>query len=220
MLKGLMAGAIGFSLVVIPLSIRCTRLNEGQFCAISNNGEMNILLGHHGRIGGIEWHDTRRGLSHIFGSPAAAQHGYTGVIHFDFGVYDRKQNLWEAKNWIRAHPKEALLLSVEHVTDLFYGTIPWPTSHTPQRRWSVWFQKIYWIFILLPACVYLIGQRRSILQLRDDGLADLLMILPIIGLMVTVFIACGEPRYRIPFDGFMIILAARWYAETFRELPH
>jgi hypothetical protein len=35
------------------------------------------------------------------------------------------------------------------------------------------------------------------------------MCVPILVLFVSAFIAAGEPRYRIPFEGFLILLAAR-----------
>jgi hypothetical protein len=37
------------------------------------------------------------------------------------------------------------------------------------------------------------------------------MAMPIFGLMVTVFLATPEIRYRIPFDAFALVLAARFY---------
>ena len=35
------------------------------------------------------------------------------------------------------------------------------------------------------------------------------LVLPVIGLMIAVFFTFGEPRYRVPFDGFLILLSAR-----------
>ncbi len=45
-------------------------------------------------------------------------------------------------------------------------------------------------------------------------MADLLMLLPVIGIVGLVFLTLGEPRYRTPFDGFLIILAAAFYARV------
>jgi len=40
----------------------------------------------------------------------------------------------------------------------------------------------------------------------------LLLLVPIFGLFVASFIAKGEPRYRIPFDVFGIVLASLFYS--------
>ncbi|MBI4238957.1 MAG: glycosyltransferase family 39 protein [Deltaproteobacteria bacterium] len=207
----LVTAGIGFVLVCIPLSRRCTRLNEGDFCLISNNGPMNVLLGHAGAIKGIRWTDPQRHFVHEFGCPVANQRGYTAMLEFPFGAYESQPNLAAAWHWIRRHPGDALLLSIEHVFDLFAGTLPWPTSHTPQRRWINLFQQLYWIFILLPALYYLARRLPSARAGNGPILADCLMIAPLLGLMAVVFATKGEPRYRIAYDGFMIVVAAHAY---------
>jgi hypothetical protein len=49
------------------------------------------------------------------------------------------------------------------------------------------------------------------LHLRADARAEWLLLLPVLGVMATVFASIGEVRYRVPFDGFLIVLAARGY---------
>jgi hypothetical protein len=53
---------------------------------------------------------------------------------------------------------------------------------------------------------------RKMLRLEPDVLGDLLILLPVLGICIGAFITVGEVRYRIPFDGFLILLAARAYA--------
>lgn len=211
--------SIGFVLVCAPLSVRCTRLNEGHFCLISNNGPMNVLLGHAGHIKGIRWTDPQRHFMHEFGCPVANQRGYTELLEFPFGAYESRPNLAAAWQWIHRHPTDALLLSLEHVFDLFVGTLPWPTSHSPQRRWINLFQQLYWIFLLLPALYSLARQWAQRKASAGPTLADALMIAPLLGLMVVVFATKGEPRYRVAYDGFMILLAARWYTRERDDAP-
>ena len=40
--------------------------------------------------------------------------------------------------------------------------------------------------------------------------------MPIFGIMLAAFISLGEPRYRVPFDGFFLLLAARMYCRGSR----
>jgi hypothetical protein len=41
--------------------------------------------------------------------------------------------------------------------------------------------------------------------------------MPVLGLMVAGFLALGEARYRVPFDGFLVLLAARMFAGRLGE---
>jgi hypothetical protein len=40
----------------------------------------------------------------------------------------------------------------------------------------------------------------------------------LLGLMATVFVTIGEVRYRVPFDGLLIVLAARTYVSMGRRI--
>ena len=48
--------------------------------------------------------------------------------------------------------------------------------------------------------------------LEAQHYGDLLVLMPVLALIIVAFFTIGEPRYRIPFDGFMILLAARCYS--------
>lgn len=200
-------------LVFVPLISRCTNLNEGRLCIIDSHGAMNILLGHYGELKTAYFNDKRLGLSYFFGGPAAFQKGYKKEATFDFGPYDQLANFAEALKWIEANQLDAISLSFEHIYDLFYGTIPWPMSHTKFKDWAIVSEDIFRLFILLPASLYLVMKilRKAVLGRASAFSADVMILIPIIGLMILVFITLGEPRYRIPFDAFLIILAVRAY---------
>ena len=199
----------GLLIVFIPLSHWCSRANEGNFCVISTNGVVGVLQGHFGNTGHFYFQDSQRELFYEFGSPTSLQKGMVEKAYFPFGPYESRKVLGTAWDWINHHPVDALALSIAHVGDLFVGTIPWPTSHTSQRPWMAAFQNLYLIFILIPAIYYFIRSKAT----------DLLLVLPMLGLLATVFITIGEPRYRIPFDGLLIILAAR-FSMHFVENDH
>ena len=216
----LIGALIGLSLIVVPISIRSTRLGEGRPCIIAHQFGYNFLLGHYGDLGLTTWKDDPHGLVFAFGSPSAGEREYRNTLEIPFGPYDTWENCAYAWGWVRQHPFHALRLSLEHDFDLFTGMTLWPTgcSGTPQRMWIRFSQNLYWIFILLPACFYVWLKRRSLSRFQIHSVGDLIAVLPVAALLVVVFFATGEPRYRIPFDGFVILLAARFYTtETFLE---
>ncbi|MHB2017120.1 MAG: phospholipid carrier-dependent glycosyltransferase [Candidatus Xenobia bacterium] len=207
----LACGVIGLGLVLIPLCIRATAINEGHFCLLDTHAPVTVLMGHYGDVVMFDFHDTERHLNYTCGGPAALQqHPEARRASFPFGCYDGRRCLEAAWGWIRAHPLDALLASLHNVSDLFVDSVPWPTSHTAYRRWEVLSQEVYWVVILLPAS-FGIWLRVH----KGESIAiDMFLLLPLLGLMATVFLSLGEPRYRIPYDGFTIILAARTWAET------
>ena len=57
----------------------------------------------------------------------------------------------------------------------------------------------------------LVLHRRELFALRRHLCGDLLLLTPLCGVILAAFVAIGEARYRVPFDGFIILLAARFY---------
>ncbi len=208
-----LTGFLGLVILLIPLAMRCTQLNEGHYCTVNNNGGMGVLLGHYGPVEEAQFKDEKRGMVYNFGSPEAIQMGYQEKPVFPFGAYDSKRAIKLAIKWTKENPLDALLLSTHHVFALFAGTIPWPSSNTPLKKWLILSQELFWIFILVPAIIYVITNKKRFLDLKGTGMADLVLILPLIGLMIVVFFTFSEPRYRIPWDGFTILLAARFYSK-------
>mgnify|MGYP000010416659 CR=1 FL=1 len=64
-------------------------------------------------------------------------------------------------------------------------------------------------FCRSPAVFWLLARAPRLIRLREDSLAEGLLLTALLGLMLTAFISLGELRFRIPFDGFLIILAAQ-----------
>jgi 4-amino-4-deoxy-L-arabinose transferase-like glycosyltransferase len=206
-----LTAALGLALVLVPLCIRATRLNEGRFCLVANETARGFLLGHHGELYKATFTDHKRGYFYEYGNNTARQRGRTEELHLDVGPWDNGEILAEAWTWTRAHPGQALVLSFEHVHEIFVA-IPWPSGEYPRTRpWAIVFQRgFFQVFILVPALVHLvwIGRKKNG---RAVGFADLLVAAPIFGVMLGAFLSVGESRYRVPFDGFTILLAARAY---------
>ncbi len=202
---------LGMAVIMIPLAMRCTRLNSGKPCVISIDGAFNLFMGRHEGVRSVHFHDLERGLYFIWGNPAWSQKGFWDEAHYNMGLYDTNKLYQAAWDKVRKAPGQAFLISLEHVFDLFNG-LPWPANATPIRPWVVLYQELYWVFILGPALYYLIRQRHKLFPTTAEGFAVWLLMLPLLGIMLAAFITQGETRYRIPFDAFTLIVAARAYS--------
>lgn len=193
------------------MSRRCTEANGGELCFGSNKSSADLLLGHYGRIQGIKWKDPKQRGYVSFGSPSAYQHGYRDVREVPFSITDGEKNSEAAWDWIRKRKMHALVLSFEHVFDTMGATLPWPAVATKYWVGSQGAQYLFLVFLLFPAAV------RCLDLARDRGLwamlqsRELSVISPLFGVMLAVFVATGEPRYRIPFDGLVILVAIQFY---------
>jgi hypothetical protein len=212
--RGLVLGGLIVGLLpgIALLSHRVTEANSGRRFLVSNKGAADFLLGHYGRIAGIRWHNPRDGTMFEFGSPSAFQRGYTEVRDVPFAMTDVDKNASAAWQWIRQHPGEALVLSLEHVYDTFLGSFPWPSASAD----DVWkltegFHFAYVGLLLLPALL------RCYDVMRAEGVRgflrsrEFLILSPLIGVLAAVFVATGEARYRIPFDCCIILVAIQFY---------
>jgi len=205
------SAVVGLCVLALPMTVRCTRLNEGRVCPTATNFASNVLMGHYGEKGSFRWHDRRRNFDFVYESPSTVDRGYTEPVDLDFGVYDAAANLALARDWIRDHPAQALRLSFLHVYDLFAGPRLWPHAELWNIDLGVLWQRLFWLLVLPAAFARIAMRAPSMLTLEAGSLPEWILFAPLLGLMGTVFLTLGEVRYRIPFDGLLIILAARGY---------
>lgn len=202
------AAALGVAVVVAPVSIRATWLNEGRFLLIANDASRTFLLGHQGRAGLTWWEDSERGFRMNFINPSTIQHNYGEEKRYPFGVYDNAANYAAGLKWTWENPLEALLLSVEHVFDMFTVALPYPGYFRPYSRWVIFFGYVFLSLVFLPALMRMAGLRR---RLGEEGIelqAELMMTAAVGSIFIIAFLFLGEARYRICYDGFMILLAS------------
>jgi hypothetical protein len=211
----LTAATVGLIIVLIPLSIRATRLNEGNFLLIANDAPRTFLLGHQGRIGMIWFFDAKRNYQQNLINPTAPQHGYTTEKTYQFGPYEPGPNYATGWNWSKENPGEALLLSIEHVFDLFAIALPWPGSFRTYQRWTIFFNEVFLVLILFPALYHLIRSRQKIYQADEHYIGDAMLAAATVSIYILAFFFVGEGRYRIQYDSFMIILASRAFFSKF-----
>lgn len=200
---------VGLGLLLVPLAERCTRLAEGHACLVSTNTGMNALMGHAGEYAEYVWADPVHRITYSFTSPSAMLHGYRTPLRLPFGAYDVPANVAEMNSRIAADPVAALRLSLRNIADLFVGRDSWPAAIYRQRNWSRAYQLIYQWAVLPLALLWLLYRAPRLVRMREDSLAEWLLLTPLLGLMLTAAISLGELRFRIPFDGFAIILAAQ-----------
>lgn len=205
--------ALGLLVVVVPLINRATRINDGKLTPISTNGALTVLLGHSGEYGKFYFNDPKRkrGGSYWFTPPGGHQRGYRAQRRFSFGPYDSRAMLREAWSWTRSNPGTALRMSLQHVQDLFQGIANPSSGEAKWQPWMYWFQRFYWVFILVPMVAHLLFHFKRLFQTQGPGLADALLLTPLLALMIVSFLTIGQARYRIPFDTFQILLAAQCY---------
>jgi 4-amino-4-deoxy-L-arabinose transferase-like glycosyltransferase len=211
--------AVTLALAVIPVSLwlseRCTTANEGRFCYSNNKNAADVLLGHYGRVQSITWKNPKGG-TFTFGNPSDYQHNYTEKPVLNFGMTDSKANADEAKRWIKAHPGQAAVLTLNHVFDM-YTTSAWPSAATKEWQIMTVYQYLFIVFVFFPACMRIVD------LLRRHGLRALLgsdeavTLAPFAGLVAAVMISTGEPRYRIPFDSLFIVVAIEFFRRWRRD---
>jgi hypothetical protein len=208
--------AVGAAPLFTTQAVICTRANRGSFCFAGNKPAADFLLGHYGRIADIEWVGFEGGHSFRFGSPGVLLRHYDEHKRVPWTIWDNRANAAEAWRWIRAHPLDAITLSLDHVYDTFFGTSMWPTFNHGTWPWADLSQYVFVLLLFIPtllACARIVrsGGMRGFLTSRAA-----LVLSPLLGLTVTVAIATGEVRYRIPFDIFFIAVAGAFVSGELR----
>jgi hypothetical protein len=196
---------LGAAPVLGVMSRACTHATHGRFCITGKEMGSDLLLGHYGRIADIEWKHEGFDLFR-FGSPGALLRHYDTHARVPFSITDGAANRKEAFRWIGAHPGEAIVLSVDHVYDTFFGSIMWPTLNGNNWALGHLSQYVFIGLLFVPtvlglATVVRRGARRAVSS------QTALVMAPIVALTITVMLATGEVRYRIPFDVFFISIA-------------
>jgi hypothetical protein len=202
--------AVAAAPLLIGLARICTRANDGRFCVTGNKMGADFLMGHYGRIADVEWKSEGHDLFR-FGSPGALLRHHDAHVKVSFSMTDSAANIAEAWRWISAHPGEAIVLSIDHVYDTLFGSSMWPTFNHAQWPLANLSQYVFIVFLFIPtvlACASVM--RRGLRATLTSRTA--LVLSPVWAIIITVMIATGEVRYRIPFDVFFIAVACAWAA--------
>jgi 4-amino-4-deoxy-L-arabinose transferase-like glycosyltransferase len=205
LLRAVVAGVAAAPLLGVLTRV-CTQANRGNFCVTGNKVGSDFLLGHYGRIADIAWAPDD-GHAFQFGSPSAFLRHYPRTAHVPFPMTDNAANRKEAWRWIFKYPGEAAVLSLDHIYDTFFGPVMWPSFNHPSWPLAHLSQYAFVVLLLAPtlfACARV--AKRGVRAFVTSRTA--LVLSPVVALTVTVAIATGENRYRIPFDIFFIIVVS------------
>ena len=192
--------------VLIPCSIRCTKLNEGRFCLIGKTFGMNFLVGHQLKNPYLRFTDSRRGLHYLLMGPGMDYNPNAPIPEVNFGPYDDEEVRSEAIRMIREHPKEMAMTFVRTALAYLGGVKLWPFAEVPVEVYQI-FRVFFWCMLgtlLLHFLLNKCGKGSRSLPPEYWQLH-----LAIFAGFICGTLASGEPRYRIPFDAFVIILFAR-----------
>jgi hypothetical protein len=187
----------------------CTRANRGRVCVTGNKVGSDFLLGHTGRVADVEW-SVPGEPSFTAASPGALLRNYAGHVKVPYSVTDSAANTAAAWRWIFANPGDAVVLSLDHVFDTFFGSDMWPTLNGESWRYGHLSQYLFVVFLFIPtlfACAPI--ARRGAPAFLTSRAA--LLLAPVAALTAIVAIATGEVRYRIPFDIFFITIACAYF---------
>lgn len=198
---------VGAAAVLVPTAARCTRLNEGRFCIAGTMGPLNIVLGHVSNVRRVVWRDFRDGTYYFASSPVSFQNHSTRELTLPFAAEDGAANMAYAKQLFAKDPAGFLWQSARELGFLLVGNFPWPTYETAWRVPGMVAEYLFWFFVMLPALVTLALRARLLVRFAAQAEAEMLMLLPLVGSMAVSFLTVGETRYRVPCDGFMMVLA-------------
>jgi hypothetical protein len=171
---------------------------------VSTNGGLNFYQGR-SHVRDIRFNDRQRGFEFLFASPVAVQKGYKTNTSFDFGPYESSRLFEEGMKVARQDIPGTIYLSVEHVLDLFHTTVIWPSCCAGGSIEGVvkYFNIIFIYIIILPSILPLIFDfKRFVLS------NAILPYIAIVSNIIVVMIYYGDPRFRVPFDMFSIMLTA------------
>ena len=103
---------------------------------------------------------------------------------------------------------------------------PWPTIWTPEWIAAQTHSYLFGLLLIYPACLLLFDIARSGGPWAMLRSVEFAIISVLFGVMLSVAIATGETRYRLPYDCVFIVLGVEFYrrmlarhAWRFRKRP-
>jgi hypothetical protein len=111
-----------------------------------------------------------------------------------------------SSSYVWAHKETVVTYSAEHVLDLL-GLVPyWPLVQTELAFLDPFLRLAVACGVILPALLsfgLLLNKR-----------AKVLLGLPLITILLVSIVFFGDPRYRLPYDGYLLILAVTFYSRV------
>lgn len=201
---------MGIFLVVLPLSLRCTYLSGGNFCAVANDFSRGLVIVYRDTKGMVRWKTPAADV--LFGSPVTYQEGFHDTIEVPFSVLNNKKNILYAWNWIGRHPLGAVKKALTQITYLVSPTTPFPFVDSFARNMARFYLWFFLLFLFVPVLL------QGFFSVRRREMKTILLLAPFLTLLLAVMLCGGEPRYRIAHDLFLILPACAFYSRAWEKL--
>ena len=198
---------------------RCAALT-GQFCMGAVNGVMHVAIGHAGEVKGLQFLADEYGPT-VFGTPPVLRdmHRYTPLVDVPASAYNTMGVLRWVGGRFTTDPIGVVLDSLRSLIDLVALDVPWPSvdGTVLDTRAMYVANAAFLLFVVAPA-VYEIWRDLK-LAVRGRIRPSLVLSLPVVALIVVAVLTVGAPRYRLPWDGALMALAARFYVGDHHDVP-
>ncbi len=217
-LSVLAAALLVFVALLVPLAHRCSELS-GRFCVVSNNVAMNVALGQAGEVKGLEFRDAARPeLTTAWVPPALLHHGYDSMGKVTRAIYDGPGLLEWVFERLKKEPGMFLVRAAGNALDLFRLEY-WPDDfgRLPERAATV-AKQAFLLLVVAPGLVAFARAGRRSLRSRGGSVLAFVLVALFGSVLVSAAVSMGEPRYRIPFDGVLILFAATMYTRSEADL--
>ena len=176
----------------------------GELGFVSTNGGLNFYQGR-SHVKGIKFNDAQRGFYFFFASPVAIQKGYDFNTSFDFGPYESTRLFAEGMKEAKKDIPRTISFSLGHIIDLFHTTVIWPSccAGGVNEKFVKYFNIFFIYLIILPSFLLMLFKFRELVFS-----AAILPYVAIASNILVVIIYYGDPRFRVPYDMFSIILTS------------
>jgi 4-amino-4-deoxy-L-arabinose transferase-like glycosyltransferase len=201
-----LAALLCAAIPVTGTGIAYTSAASGHLTTLAENGGMNFFQTH------CDVHVVRLSVSpgqdYVFGAPVAVRLN-RGADYFYRGVAPGDQSFFyrQGLRCISRNVPAAIGIAARDVVDLTVTSVPWPpVDETGLGRIVEVANVIYCTFLLVALALLARARKRPLLSIPSWSLKLLLAQLACVLPVAIIFSA--EPRFRVPYDVFGLILIA------------
>lgn len=204
-LKVIFVSLLGTIPVLIPGAVRCTTLNGGNLCLGAKSFGINLLVGHQPGKPWLRFLVKERNLELLFSGPFMDFEPERQPRTLEFGPWEDEKIKAEIAKEFGESPGEFLFTFWRNTKSYFGAVQLWPQSEAPLWAYELFRYFLWFMFAILFLAYALIPR-----WFREEcqRLEFWQLVLPMLGGFLCGIIGTGEPRYRVPFDCYLIILFA------------
>jgi 4-amino-4-deoxy-L-arabinose transferase-like glycosyltransferase len=202
---------IGFIPLAFLLALRFYSLTH-EIGLISSNAGFNFFQGR-SHINLATFVDKKGNIVKEIGSPVAIYKNYLYNDTFKVHYYNSNWFYHKGIEEIKKDIPRTIAFSVSNFFDLFISIEIWPTCFSPLGPWIKVANILFVFLIIIPAVFFLFYNFPFFLNGHQ-----LLVTFPVLVIVLTSIIYYGDPRFRVPFDIFFIIIASFFYSQIYHKL--